>query len=79
MHRTTIMLPEELKAQAERRARRLGVSFGKLVREALAAHLATEPPAATRDPLFADHAVYDGPVPSDLSEQHDDYLYGDDA
>ena len=30
------------------------------------------------DPFFKDVAVYDGPVPPDLSERHDDYLYGDD-
>jgi hypothetical protein len=28
------------------------------------------------DPLFKNVSVYDGPVPSDLSERHDDYLYG---
>jgi hypothetical protein len=31
----------------------------------------------SEDPLFKDVEVYDGPVPSDLSERHDDYLYGD--
>jgi hypothetical protein len=30
------------------------------------------------DPLFKNVLVYDGPVPPDLSEKHDDYLYGDD-
>jgi hypothetical protein len=29
----------------------------------------------SEDPLFKDVAVYDGPVPSDLSERHDYYLY----
>jgi hypothetical protein len=29
------------------------------------------------DPLFKDITVYDGPSPSDLSERHDHYLYGD--
>jgi len=30
------------------------------------------------DPLFKNVPVYDGPVPPDLSERHDDYIYGDD-
>jgi len=29
----------------------------------------------SEDPLFKDVVVYDGPVPSDLSERHDYYLY----
>jgi hypothetical protein len=29
------------------------------------------------DPLFKDLTVYDGPVPADGSERHDDYIYGD--
>ena len=29
------------------------------------------------DPFFKDVVVYDGPTPPDLSERHDDYLYGD--
>jgi hypothetical protein len=29
------------------------------------------------DPLFKNVLVYDGPAPSNLSEKHDDYLYGD--
>jgi hypothetical protein len=28
------------------------------------------------DPLFADRAVYHGPVPPNLSVDHDDFLYG---
>jgi hypothetical protein len=32
----------------------------------------------SEDPLFKDVLVYDGPVPPDLSENHDDYVYGDD-
>lgn len=32
----------------------------------------------SEDPLFKDVEVYTGPVPPDLSERHDDYLYGED-
>jgi len=31
----------------------------------------------SEDPLFKDVPYYDGPAPSDLSERHDYYLYGD--
>lgn len=31
----------------------------------------------SEDPLFKNVPVFKGPVPSDLSERHDDYLYGD--
>jgi hypothetical protein len=31
----------------------------------------------SEDPLFKDVPIYDGPAPSDLSERHDYYLYGD--
>jgi len=32
---------------------------------------------STEDPLFKNVPIYSGPVPADLSERHDDYLYGD--
>jgi hypothetical protein len=32
-----------------------------------------------RDPLWADVPVYDGPVPADLSVNHDKYLYDEDS
>lgn len=31
----------------------------------------------SEDPLFKDVPLYDGPVPPDVSERHDDYLYGE--
>ena len=31
----------------------------------------------SEDPLFKNVPVFKGPVPADLSEKHDDYLYGD--
>jgi len=77
MHRTTIMLPEALKARAERRARGLGTSLAGLIRQALEEYLSRHPPEASADALFAFDAVYDGPVPADTSSEHDRYLYGD--
>jgi len=75
MNRTTIMLPEELKRRAQERASADGISFGELVRRSLAATVSTPPPQRTEDPLFADSGTYLGQAPSDLSEEHDQYLY----
>ncbi len=79
MKRTTIMLPPELKARAERRAYELGVSFGELVRETLQGALESGEERRTDDPLFKDEAVYKGNTPKDLAERHDEYLYGDEG
>ena len=76
MQRTTIMLPRDLKERAAREAQARGVSMGELIREALAGILRAGHEATGRDPLIGDHAVYDGPVPADTAERHDELLYG---
>ncbi len=76
MQRTTIMLPRDLKQRAAREARARGVSLGELIREALQSLLRRGDRDAAEDPLMADRAVYDGPLPADTSERHDDLLYG---
>lgn len=76
MHRTTIMIPEELKTTAQRYARRHGMSLGDLIRESLRQRLLQENrESRTEDPLFADLSVYEGAAPSDLASGHDEYLY----
>jgi len=75
MKRTTVMLPEELRARAARRARTLGVSLGEFIRRAMESMLGET--RAPTDPLLDDDAVHEGPVPPDLATRHDDYLYGD--
>lgn len=75
MDRTTIMLPADLKARALRRARKLGVSLGQLIRDSLTSSLQT--PDKSPDSLFADDAVYGDATASDVAKNHDDYLYGD--
>ena len=76
MHRTTIMLPRDLKERASREARSRGISLGELIREALAALIRRDNESSADDPLIADRAVYDGPIPADTAERHDDLLYG---
>jgi hypothetical protein len=77
MVRTTIMLPGELQTRAVQEAQKLGVSLAALVRECLEARLTRSVQRDSRDPLFRDEEVYDGPSPSDLAADHDRYLYGD--
>lgn len=82
MHRTTIMLPPELKLRAQQLAKREGVSLGDLIRRALDAWIRAPrdaSPSSVEDSLLADDAVWTGDVPADLSQNHDRYLYGDDA
>ena len=74
MFRTTIMLPQDLKSQAEEKARQLGVSLGEFIRKSMWFSLKAVP--KNRDSFLGDHALYTGKVPKDLSARHDDYLYG---
>ena len=70
------MLPYDLKAEVIRKARKRGVSLGQFIRESLEENLKRPSKPAKVDPLLADEAVFTGRVPKDLSERHDEYLYG---
>jgi len=73
MKRTTVMLPSRLRARAERRARRLGVSLAELIRNSLERQLRDDKPQR-RDPVFADHFVFNDNGPPDVSANVDKYL-----
>ena len=75
MYRTTIMIPPDLKMRAGRRAHKLGVSLGELIREALVVMLDRPVAKHSKDSLLDDKAVFKGKAPSDLSTHHDHYLY----
>ena len=77
VQRTTIMLPVDLKQRASNLATRLGLSLGELIRQSLEAALRGNVGEVHEDPLFTDKAVYRGPVPANLSVDHDDFLYGE--
>jgi hypothetical protein len=77
MHRTTIMLPHELRLKAMRQAQALGMSLGELVRKGLESVLDRAPRSEAADPFFADRARYRGSAPPDLSANHDRHLYGE--
>lgn len=75
MHRTTILLPNELKSQAERQARREGISLSELIRIRLSKSIdqKDKPTAAA----FFSRVPWSGDAPVDLSARHDDYLYSE--
>ena len=77
MNRTTIMLPEELKLLAEREAYRRGISLGEVIRLALKDWVYPKKKNRSRDPLFDFNLKFDAPCEDDLSQKHDDYLYGE--
>lgn len=79
MHRTTVMIPDELKDEAVKQARERGVSLGHFVREALresVERIERKRARVGEDPLFADEAVFEGHLPAGAGGHHDDELYG---
>ena len=83
MHRTTILLPEDLRASAEAYARRQGISVGELIRRQLGK--VTRSKKATKkaksrsdDPVFRHHmgpplgSVKD--TATDVALNHDKYI-----
>jgi hypothetical protein len=72
MHRTTILLPDELYKTAGKEAKSLGVSLGELIRRRLSV---AEPVAKTRPAFFA-RQPWSGEASVDLSINHDQHLYG---
>ena len=75
MNRTTIVLPPELKFEAQRLAHELHVSLTQLIREALEAQIKKFSKKRDSNPFFEDRQFFQGKAPKDLSENHDDYLY----
>jgi hypothetical protein len=77
MKRTTVMIPQDLKIRAARRASSVGISLGELIRESLERALNSDFAELLDDPFLTDNAVYEGDTPIDLAQDHDKYLYGD--
>ena len=76
MFRTTILLDPEVKAKAEIRAKRLGVSLSQLIRKSLEKEITIEAPSEV-DPFWADEKIIEDDGPTDFALNHDDYLYGE--
>ncbi len=77
MKRTTVMIPEDLKIRATRRANSVGISFGEFIRESLERALKYDTAGTLDDPFLTDNAIYEGDTPVDLAQNHDKFLYGD--
>lgn len=77
MHRTTIVLPETLKARLEKEARRDRISFGELVRRALQKYLLGRQEMAAHDPFLASQTTFTDAGPADVAEHHDQHLVRD--
>jgi len=77
MHRTTILLSQELRREAEIIARRRGITLSELIRRQLNAAI-KEPKSRQRsgDPLFHPAQLMSADCPSDLAQNHDEDLYG---
>ena len=77
MKRTTVMIPEDLKNRASRRASSTGISLGGFIRESLERALRADTTVMNDDPFLTDNAIYEGNTEVDLAQNHDKYLYGD--
>ena len=78
MHRTTILLPEDLRASAEAHARRKGISLAELIRRQLG--IVTKSKKTNKrsdDPLFRHYADVQPPSVDDIEDcalNHDKYI-----
>ncbi len=80
MHRTTILLPQTLRREAENVARAQGITLSELIRQKLASTVSSK--AGNRraqDPLFRPGHLIGKKGAADVSVRHDDYLYGQNA
>jgi len=73
MHRTTILLPVELRRKADREAKTLGISLSELIRRRLSTGCGQETGVK---PRFYTRPPWSGPGVSDTAANHDAYLYG---
>ena len=77
MRRTTVMIPEDLKNRAAKRANSMGLSLGGFIRDSLEMALKSKGAGMFDDPYLADTDVYEGKTEVDLAQNHDQYLYGE--
>lgn len=73
MERTSILLPEELRRRAARLAHSKGITVSELIRRLL--DKASQNEIVEEEPAFYRRQPWVGSAPSDLSENHDEYLY----
>ena len=73
MHRTTILLPPELRRKADKEAKALGISLSELIRRRLGGNDEEE---TEKRPRFFTRQPWQGAGASNVAANHDDYLYG---
>lgn len=73
MHRTSFMLSPQLKKRAEAAAKKLNVSFGEFIRQAISEK--AEKQGEAPDFFDLEWGVYDGPVPRDGSVRPEKYRF----
>jgi hypothetical protein len=71
-----VPFPDDLRVMAEEAARERGVPLDEFVRQCVSSTIRA---GRESDPLFTDNEKFDGDLPDDLAENHDRYLYGNDA
>ena len=80
MHRLQVLVPREDYTWLRQKAQAEGKSIGQLVREAIRrfrTHAAAEElPPLEEDPFWEVVGKFRAGPPYDVSERHDDYLYG---
>ena len=74
MHRTTILLDDDIRRQAARQARAQGLSLSEWIRRRLAEGVEGQTPPERK--RFFSRQPWTGPGPADTASHHDDYLYG---
>jgi len=77
MSRTSITLPETLRAQLEREARKLNLSVSHFIKTALAKYLKQKKASYKQDSFFSSKILIRDKGPTDTSLKHDQYLYDD--
>jgi hypothetical protein len=79
MHRTTILLPDDLRRRAAMAAANRGWSLSELIRRQLEKVAAPSVKSRSRrhDSLFKNWKPSEKCVPPDLAANHDRYLYGE--
>jgi hypothetical protein len=70
------MIPDELKIRATNRAQVEGISLGEFIRVSLEKALRASDNEYPYDSYLADNSIYEGEIPKDLAQNHDEYLYG---
>jgi len=71
------MLPGDLKGKALFKAREMGISLGELIRKSIENFIEQQNVNRDYDPFIYDNEFYEGEIESDLSVNHDKYIYGE--